>query len=327
MPNDAKLLSVLRETRNSFLTSAELAERANVPPSEILTRLEALRQLGYQIDERPHGGYQLISSPDALMPDDLKSRLKTRVIGSEILVFQETDSTNNVVERLALNGAREGVVAFAESQAKGRGRMGRKWVSPTGKGLWFSVMLRPQFPPAAVTRLTILTAVAVAQAIRETTGMNARIKWPNDVLVNGKKVAGILTEMLSDADTIKHAIIGIGVDVRCAPQDFPPEVRSIASSLEHEANTTLSRPELAARILSLMDAYYAKAHGQFEEITDEWANWSSTLGKRVTVTVGTRRIEGQTLALDGDGALLVRCDGGTIERIVGGDLVLERTQQ
>jgi BirA family biotin operon repressor/biotin-[acetyl-CoA-carboxylase] ligase len=326
MTSDAKLLSALRRAQDEFTTILDLAEIVGEPSDHVASRLSELRRLGFTIEERPHVGCRLIASPDALVADDLQSRLNAKIIGAEILVFQETESTNAIAERMALNGAREGLVIFAESQTKGRGRMGRKWISPKGKGLWFSVMLRPQFPPTAVTRLTILTAVAVAQAIRETTGLDARIKWPNDILVNGKKVAGILTEMLSEAHTIRHAIIGIGVDVRCAPQDFPPEVRAIATSLEHEANTTLSRPELAARILSLMDLYYATAHGHFEEIVDEWAGLCSSLGKRVNVAIGTRRIEGTAQALDGDGALLVRCDNGNVEKIVGGDLVLERAQ-
>ncbi len=326
MTSDARLLTALRNAGDSFSSISELAEKIGEPSSRVISLLEDLRKLGFTIEERPHTGFRLVATPDALLPDDLKSRLKSKIIGGEILVFQETESTNSVAERMARNGSREGLVVFAETQTKGRGRMGRKWISPKGKGLWFSVMLRPRFAPTAVTRLTILTAVAVSQAIRDTTRLDARIKWPNDILVNGKKVAGILTDMLSDADTIKHAIIGIGVDVRCAPQDFPPEVRAIATSLEHEANAKFSRPELAARILSLMDVYYAKAHGRFQEIVDEWANFSSSLGKRAHVTVGTRRIEGTVQALDADGALLVRCDSGRIEKIVGGDLVLERAQ-
>lgn len=326
MTVDAKLLTALRQAGDAFVTVAELAKSADEATERVASRLIELRRLGFEIEERPHVGCRLAASPDALLPDDLQSRLDAKIIGNTILVFQETESTNAVAERMALNGAREGLVVFAESQTKGRGRMGRKWISPKGKGLWFSVMLRPQFPPTAVTRLTILTAVAVAEAIRGTTGLDARIKWPNDILVNGRKVAGILTEMLSEADIIRHAIIGIGVDVRCAPQDFPPEVRAVAASLEHEANAKLSRPELAARVLSLMDLYYAKAHGHFDEIVDVWAHLSTSLGKRVHVTLGARRIEGTVQALDGDGALLVRCDNGSIEKIVGGDLVLERPQ-
>lgn len=326
MTSDARVLTALRQAGDAFASVAELAKRAGEPTERVTARLIELRRLGFEIEERPHVGCRLVASPDALLPDDLQSRLDAKIVGNNILVFQETESTNAVVERMALNGAREGLVVFAESQTKGRGRMGRKWVSPRGKGLWFSVLVRPQFPPAAVTRLTILTAVAVAKAVRDTTRLDARIKWPNDILVNGKKIAGILTEMLSEADTIRHAIIGIGLDVRCSPSDFPPEVRPVASSLEHEANAKFSRPEIAARILSLMELYYAKAHSRFDEIVDEWANLSTSLGKRVNVTIGSRRIEGTVQALDGDGALLVRRDNGSIEKIVGGDLVLERKQ-
>jgi BirA family biotin operon repressor/biotin-[acetyl-CoA-carboxylase] ligase len=326
MTPDAKLLSALRAARHAYIAISDLAAIVGESPVRVVSRLCELRRLGFKIEEQPHAGWRLVASPDALLPDDLRSRLGAKTIGSEILVLGQTDSTNTVVGRMAANGAREGLVVFAESQTNGRGRMGRGWVSPKGKGLWFSVLVRPRFAPFAVTRLTILTAVAVAKAARELTGIDARIKWPNDILVNGRKIAGILTELLSDADTIQHAIIGVGVNVRCAPQDFPPQLRPFATSLEYEARATFSRPELAARILSLMDAYYAKAQGHFEEIVEEWASLSSSLGKRICVAVGARRFEGTALALDGSGALLVRCDDGRIEKIVGGDLVSEKTQ-
>ena len=273
----------------------------------------------------------MLGTPDRLTADDIKAHfesyeasLKTRTIGSEILVFDETASTNDVVEHLAKSGAPEGLVVFAESQTKGRGRRGRAWASPRGKGLWFSVLLRPALPPAAASRITVAASVAVARAIRQACRVDARIKWPNDVVLNGRKVAGILTELRAEADEILLAILGIGIDVNCAREDFPPEIAKMATSLQIETGHEQDRVALAARVLAALDDCYRAALADFEAIADEWAELGTTLGRQIVVTMARRRIEGFAHALDGDGALLVRKDDGQIERVLGGDLVVER---
>ena len=266
----------------------------------------------------------MLGIPDRLTADDIKARLKTRLIGSEVLVFEETASTNDVVEHLAKSGAREGLVVFAESQTRGRGRRGRTWASPRGKGLWFSVLLRPTLPPSAASRITVAASVAVARAIREVGRVDARIKWPNDVIINDKKLAGILTELRVEADEILMAILGIGIDVNCEPDDFPDDLARIATSLQLETGSAQDRVALAARVLAALDECYQLALADFEAIADEWAKLCTTLGRQIVVTMGQRRIEGFAQALDSDGALLVRCDSGQMERILGGDLVVER---
>src|SRR6185503_6425802 len=149
----------------------------------------------------------------------------TRIIGRDIRVFEETTSTNDVVERLARDGVREGAVVFAEAQSKGRGRLGRKWISPPRKGLWFSVLLRPSLPPDAATQVTGAAATALARAIRQVTGLIPEIKWPNDILIRGKKTAGVLTELSAELDRINHIVLGIGVDVNLNAGDLPAELR------------------------------------------------------------------------------------------------------
>src|SRR5580698_5968347 len=188
MTTGAKILSALRENSGG-VSGAELAERLGVTRAAVWSHIEELRRLGFGIVAGPHSGYRLTDEPDALLADDLLARLgRSRIIGRDIHVFQETTSTNDVVEKLARDGVREGVVVFAESQTKGRGRLGRKWVSPPRKGLWFSVLLRPQISPTAVTQLTIAAATALFRAIHAQTGVTAEIKWPNDILIRGKKV-------------------------------------------------------------------------------------------------------------------------------------------
>jgi len=229
-----------------------------------------------------------------------------------------------VVAHMAASQRGEGLVVFAESQTKGRGRHGRAWASPRGKGLWFSVLLRPKITPAAAPRITVAASVAVARAVRKTSGLDARIKWPNDVTVNGKKVAGILTELSAEGDRITSAILGIGLDVNCRAEEFPPDVSAIATSLALESGRAFDRAELAADVLRALDDCYALAQANFDSIIAEWAQLCTTLGKQLVVTRGAQRLEGHAQALDGDGALLLRRDNGQIERILGADVTVQR---
>src|SRR5208283_1926765 len=213
MTTDAKILSALRANPDG-VSGADLAEQLGISRAAVWARIEELRRVGYAIEAGPHFGYRMVDEPDVLLADDLLARLgKTKVIGRDIRVFEQTTSTNDVVEKLARDGVREGVVVFAESQTKGRGRLGRKWISPVRKGLWFSILLRPDLRPQETTQLTVASATALRRAIKNVTGLTAEIKWPNDLLISGKKVVGILTEMSAEVDRVRHVILGIGVDV------------------------------------------------------------------------------------------------------------------
>src|SRR5205823_4934887 len=199
-------------------------------------------------------GSRMVNVPDLLHAYHLLSLVEdNQVIGRDIQVFQETSSTNDVVEKLARDGVSEGVVVFAESQTRGRGRLGRKWLSPVRKGLWFSVLLRPDLRPQAATQLMVAASTALARAIRQQTGLAAEIKWPNDILLRGRKVAGILTELNAELDHIKYVVLGIGVDVNLNVADFPAELRKLATSLKIETGRNVSRAELAAAILRELD--------------------------------------------------------------------------
>jgi BirA family biotin operon repressor/biotin-[acetyl-CoA-carboxylase] ligase len=240
-------------------------------------------------------------------------------------VFEQTTSTNDVIEKLARDGVREGVVVFAESQTSGRGRLGRKWISPERKGLWFSILLRPDLRPQEATQLTVASATALRRAIQGETGLSPEIKWPNDILAGGKKVAGILTELSAELDRVKHVILGVGVDVNQGAGEFPPELRKLATSLKIESGRAISRPELAAAILRELDSDYARiCAGKFTAIADEWEAHCATIGNEVTIQIGGRMIRGRAESLDDDGALLVRTEHGHLERITGGDVTLEK---
>ncbi|MFA7006320.1 MAG: biotin--[acetyl-CoA-carboxylase] ligase, partial [Verrucomicrobiia bacterium] len=215
MSLDAQLLAAFRAADDGHITAAELSSQLGVARTTISRHIEELRSLGYDIQHQPSLGYRLAASPDILLAEDIQHRLAKTVIGRQVLVYEQTASTNDLVEKLALDGAAEGVVVFAESQTRGRGRMGRSWSSPRGKGLWFSALLRPKLPMSSVARLTIAASVAIACAIQQQTGLAAEIKWPNDVFIAGRKCAGILAELRTEMDAIKFVILGIGLDVNC----------------------------------------------------------------------------------------------------------------
>src|SRR5271170_3073320 len=325
MTTDAKILSALRANPEG-VSGAELAEQLKISRAAVWARIEELRHVGFEIEAGPHFGYRLVDEPDALFADDLLARLgKTKVIGRDIQVFEQTTSTNDVIEKLARDGVKEGVVVFAESQTKGRGRLGRKWISPERKGLWFSILLRPDLRPQETTQLTVASATALRRAIESETGLKPEIKWPNDILIGGKKVAGILTELSAELDKVKHIILGIGVDVNVDAGELPPEVGKIATSLKIEAGGLISRVELAVEILRELDRDYARmCAGNFSAIADEWEAGCATIGKNVTVQMGDRKISGCAESLDDDGALLVRTGHGRLERVIGGDVTLEK---
>ena len=326
MSLDVQILSALRAAVDVAVSGAELSQKLHVSRAAIWARVEELRSLGYDIEASPHKGYRLLSTPDVLHADDLISRLgKTKVVGRDIRVFQETTSTNDVIDKLARDGVKEGVVVFADSQTRGRGRLGRKWMSPARRGLWFSILLRPDLRPQEITRLTVASATALRRAIELQTGLRPEIKWPNDILVYGKKVAGILLELSAELDHVKYVVLGIGVDVNLNPGDFPAELRKIATSLKAELDRPISRPDLAVAIMHELDNDYARIEaGRFVALAEEWQEHGTTIGHDVVIRMGNRQVRGRAESLGEDGELLVRTEHGHLERIVGGDVTLEK---
>ena len=196
----------------------------------VWARIEELRRVGYEISASPHQGYTLQVAPNLLLADDLMSLVRdNEVVGRDIQVFEKTASTNDIVEKLARDGVSEGAVVFAEEQTQGRGRLGRTWASPSRRGLWFSVLLRPKLRPSAATQRTVAAATALSRAIRQQSRVVPEIKWPNDILIGGKKVAGVLTELSAELDDVKHVILGIGVNVNFTVSEFPAALRPLAT--------------------------------------------------------------------------------------------------
>lgn len=326
MTTDAAILRAMRIAGDGGVSGAAIAKELGVSRAAVWNHIEQLRHQGYDIEASPHHGYILRATPKTLHPDDLLSRLEpNRIIGRDIRVYQSTNSTNDIIDKIARDGVAEGMVIFAESQTQGRGRLGRRWESPPGSGLWFSVLLRPRLPPQSATQLTVVTAVAVVRAIEQETGLRPQIKWPNDIVFGTRKAAGILIELRAELDRIRHVVLGIGLNVSVGKDQWPTDLRDIATSLQEWTDKPIDRPALATRLLIELDrAYVRLQEGDFHEIGDEWMRRCSTLGSHVRIHMGDRSIIGRAESLDEEGALLVRTSQGRLERIVGGDVTLDR---
>ena len=315
---DTRIFKELRAAQG-HLPGSELAGKIGSDSATVVDRIAELRAAGYEIEEHPHFGFRLVSAPDRLIADDLAAMLDGCWLAREILVFKETGSTNDVVAEMARNGAREGLVVFAEMQSAGRGRLGRKWESASHDGLWFSVLVRPQFPMPLWTRLTTGTAVAVAEGIEEIVPRHAAIKWPNDIFIEGKKVAGILIESRMDKDGF--AVIGIGVNVN--QTDFPKTISQTAASLRQIAGHSLDRQRVAVSILKKLDASYAKLASAFSEIVAEAEARSYLRGRWVEAQSSDETITGIAGELDENGALRVCRDDGSVVTLAGGEVTLQ----
>lgn len=323
---DEKILNILRNNTDSHVSGEELCKFAGISRAAIWKHMEKLRDEGYEIEASPHLGYRLISIPDSLIPSEVKWKLKTRVIGKDIISYRKVDSTNNVAYGLAEKGMKEGLCVLAEEQAKGKGRHGRHWISPSKGGIYLSIILRPEIAPNEIPQVTLLAAVAVAKAVRESTGLAATIKWPNDILVNGRKVCGILTEMKAEQDKVDFIIVGIGLNVNTPARSLPKGASSLREELDHmKAEGNLSRIEITKKILEKLEEYYSKLKVEgFKPIMEEWKHLSAMLGSRIKVVLTNRTFEGQAHNLDPDGALVVRLDSGVLQKVSSGDIVMVR---
>jgi len=318
---DEQLIKVLHEKGDDFISGEELAEHLGVTRTAIWNHVSRLREIGYTIDALPHLGYRLSGIPDKMLPDEIRNVLGTEFIGNKIYAFDKTDSTNDIASRLAEGGEPEGALVVAEQQGKGRGRLGRSWFSPKGKGLWFSLVLRPELPPSAAPQVTLAGAVACAKAVRVVAGVDALIKWPNDVVVNNRKVCGILTEMNTDMDRIRHVVMGIGMNVNVDDEEFPYELKSTATSVKIEAGKAVSRLALLASVLHAFEALYVRLkQGDFESVKQEWIGLSNIVGKFVRVAAEGRTLEGYAVGVDFRGNLIVRLANGLNEYVISGDV-------
>ncbi|MCZ7392242.1 MAG: biotin--[acetyl-CoA-carboxylase] ligase [Candidatus Methanoperedens sp.] len=312
-----RILEKLITSKGEPVSGERLADELSVSRSAIWKHIQALRDEGYTIDSSTNLGYSLTSTPDLLTPGEIKAGLKTGVIGKEIQYFKETESTNIIAREIA-GSVEEGTVVIAESQTGGRGRLGRKWISPEG-GIWLSIVLKPRIQPLYAPRITLLAGVSVAKTIRSL-GLAAKIKWPNDVLINGKKVCGILTEIEAEMDMIDYCVVGIGIDANVDTESFPEEFRESSTSLKKELGYGINRVEFVQKLLSEFESLYLKFQKEdFPSILEEWRNMSATIGEWVKITTQARTVYGEVIGVDNEGALILETSDGKLEKIVAGN--------
>jgi BirA family biotin operon repressor/biotin-[acetyl-CoA-carboxylase] ligase len=318
-----RILSLLHGRKDSFVSGAELSRALEISRSAIWKQINSLRDLGYEISAEPSKGYRLESSPDALLPSEIRQGLATGVIGTRLVCLQETGSTNAVAFRMAEEGAGEGTTVIADSQTGGKGRLGRVWASPPGVNLYCSVVLRPPIPPMTAPQLTFLSVVALARTIERLTPLVPRIKWPNDILVGGRKVAGLLNEMSAETDKVNFVILGIGVNLNMTADQFPPDLRHPATSLFLESGVRIRRTDFARCLLGELDSVYGTFLRQgYGPVRSEWLERSRLAGERVTVTDNGRVTSGRVTGIDEYGALLLEGDDGQVVQVMAGDVRL-----
>jgi len=320
-PKTGTILRLFR-TETGYISGEHLSRELGVSRTAVWKHISTLRNSGYLIEAVPSRGYRLVSSPDVIDPHDVRAQLENGRVGGRLEFLKLTASTNADAFRLAEDGAVEGTVVLTDSQTGGKGRRGRIWSSPAGVNLYCSVVLRPAIMPHEAPQLTFLSAVAAARAIEQTTQLSPEIKWPNDLLVSGKKVAGLLNEMSAETDGINFVILGIGVNLNMTADQFPGDLRHPATSLLLESGVRVDRSRFTATILRELDRLYADflAHG-FGPVREEWQRRCNASGRQVLVNdSGTECTGGRFIGIDSDGAMLLRSDDDKLHRITCGDV-------
>ncbi len=318
---DARLLRELRAA-DVHLLPGDFAESLGAARGEIAEALSRLRDAGFDIEERPGIGCRLLGAPDRLIADDLHARIGECPLTREILTFEETSSTNDVAARIGREGRGSGVLVFAERQTAGRGRFGRRWDSAPRAGLWFSLLLRPHFAATLWPRLTTWAGVSIAAAVERTTGLEARMKWPNDIHVAGKKVAGILAECSSDAGRGMFAVIGIGLNVN--QESMPDELSARAASLRQLAGRPFDRAALAAAVVAELADRLPAVDTAFPAILAEASRRSTVLGDWIRLDSADISFEGRAEALDAEGNLLLRLADGSLRTMTAGEVTSQK---
>ncbi|MCZ8520501.1 MULTISPECIES: biotin--[acetyl-CoA-carboxylase] ligase [Paenibacillus] len=317
-----RLVELLEASPGEFVSGEEISEKLSISRTAVWKRIEKLREEGYRFEAVPRRGYRLIGKPDKLDPAALAGLLQTEVFGRRIHYYQEVDSTQTAALALLAEGAPEGTLVVAERQTAGRGRQGRPWISPKGKGLWMSLVLKPSGLPISCTpQLTLLVAVALSRAVRAETGLEAGIKWPNDLLIGGRKISGILLESRAEDASLQHIIAGVGISVNLTAEDYPEGLQETATSLAIEAGRPIDRPRLLTRFLFEWEQLYRLYMEQgFAPIKLLWEALTISLHRTIRCRTPQGFVEGYGEGIDEFGALLLRLPDGTIRRLISGDV-------
>lgn len=315
-----RVCAALQAAEGAYLSGEELSRSIGITRAAVWKAVEALRRQGYDIEARTGRGYRLRQSPDLLRRETVEVYLSAPRADWEVL--ESVDSTNSACRRLALEGAEDGTVVMADCQTAGRGRRNRNFQSPAGKGLFLSILWRPGCTPDKLLPLTALSAVAVYRAVERVCGLNLRIKWPNDLVLHGKKLGGILTEMALEGESglVSHAVVGIGLNVHHQPSDFEGPVRDIATSLDMELDGRVCRGKLAAALLEELDYLRGEVLFAPEKWLEPYRAACLNIGQTVQLIRGETRERVEAVAVDGQFGLVVRHENGELETVRSGEV-------
>lgn len=314
-----EILDYFRKADGNFVSGQQISKDLHVSRTAIWKHINVLKERGYIFESSTRKGYRLIYAPNLLTPLEIDSALHTETFGRHVVYLESTQSTNEEAKKIAREGAEEGTIVVAEEQITGHGRLARGFYSPFAKGIWFSLILRPKFFPMEASKCTLLAAVGVCRGIRRMGLADAGIKWPNDILVHGKKLVGILTLMSASMEKIDYIIMGIGINTGIKKNEFPEDFREGATSFLNEG-INVSRKDLLAAILGELEKEYSIAQDEgFDKVLDDWRALSVTLGQEVRVIFDDDSYTGKAVDIDRDGCLLVNT-GSEVKRVIAGDV-------
>jgi len=326
MTTKSKLLHHLKDAAHQWVSGEELSHRLGISRTAVWKQINNLKAEGHQILSAPKKGYHLEQMADLITAEEMAATLKTLVMGRPAVhVLKKTDSTNLQAKRMAAQGAAEGTLVVADTQTEGRGRRGRNWHSPSGRNIYASLVLRPQLAPSQAPQITLMTAVALARTLRASAALDAKIKWPNDVMVGGKKIAGILTEISADMDAVDYVVVGFGINVNTRQHEMPEEIAPIATSIYSEKASETSRTNLLCDLLESYEMAYDLLNAQgFGPVMQQWRSMTDIIGRRVHVDVMDTRYTGRVETVNDDGVLILREDEGGTRHIFSGDVTKVR---
>lgn len=314
-----EILRLLNES-SDFISGQQICETYGVSRTAVWKVMEQLKKEGYTIEAVRNKGYRLVGRPDTLSKAAIESLLHTNIMGRPVIYYDETDSTNTRAKEAGEAGATAGTLFVADKQNAGKGRRGRQWSSPSGENVYMTLLLRPKIHPSKAAEMTLLMALAVADGIRKVTGEEIGIKWPNDVIMSGKKVCGILTEMSTEIEYINHVVIGVGINVN--QETFPEEIQSVATSLKNETGRTIPRAELTAAIMDSFERIFGKflETENLAGVKEEYEEMLLNMNQRVRVLRPDSEYKAVALGITDTGELIVRTDDGKIVEVYAGEV-------
>ena len=313
-----KVLEYLKKT-NDYVSGENISNKLNVSRTAIWKNINKLKEEGYNIESSSKKGYKLIKSPDILTEGEIKPFLTTSYLGNNIIYYETLESTNQEIRSFAAKGEKEGLVLIADLQTKGKGRLQREWVGSKGDSIAMSILIKPDIPPYMAPSITQVVALSVCRALNTTSGLDFKIKWPNDIILNGKKVCGILTEMDGEIDCLNYIIVGIGINVN--QTSMPSDISHKATSLKIELNKSIQRKNIVINILNEFEKSYEifKSQG-IKPFINELKNYSALINKTVVISNPFKSFNATVVDIDDEGYLIVENENGEKESVVGGDI-------